>query len=40
MKIDTDKFFLMISQRMVHQIDYMHPSHTIQSKIVDLLDNL
>lgn len=45
MKIDTAKFFLMMSNRMGHTIDvmqktYMHLFPTIQDEIVDLLDNL
>lgn len=45
MKIDTAKFFLMMSQRMGHSIEvmqntYMHLFPTIQDEIVDLLDNL
>lgn len=45
MKIDTAKFFLMMSNRMGHTIQvmqdtYMHLFPTIQDEIVDLLDNL
>ena len=45
MKIDTSKFFLMMSNRMGHSLDvmqktYMHLFPTIQDEIVDLLDNL
>lgn len=45
MKIDTAKFFLMMSDRMGHTIQvmqetYMHLFPTIQDEIVDLLDNL
>lgn len=45
MKIDTAKFFLMMSDRMGHTIEvmqrtYMHLFPTIQDEIVDLLDNL
>ncbi len=45
MKIDTAKFFLMMSNRMGHTIQvmqetYMHLFPTIQNEIVDLLDNL
>lgn len=45
MKIDTAKFFLMMSSRMGHTIEvmqktYMHLFPTIQDEIVDLLDNL
>lgn len=45
MKVDTAKFFLMMSSRMGHTIDvmqktYMHLFPTIQDEIVDLLDNL
>ncbi len=45
MKIDTAKFFLMMSSRMGHTIDvmqktYMHLFPTIQDEIVDLLNNL
>lgn len=45
MKIDTAKFFLMMSSRMGHTVDvmqktYMHLFPTIQDEIVDLLDNL
>ncbi len=45
MKIDTAKFFLMMSNRMGHTIDvmqrtYMHLFPTIQDEIVDLLNNL
>lgn len=45
MKIDTAKFFLMMSNRMGHTIEvmqktYMHLFPTIQDEIVDLLDNL
>ncbi len=44
-KIDTTKFFLMLSERMGHTIQvmqetYMHLFPTIQDEIVDLLDNL
>lgn len=44
-KIDTAKFFLMLSNRMGHTIQvmqdtYMHLFPTIQDEIVDLLDNL
>lgn len=45
MKIDTAKFFLMMSDRMGHTIDvmqntYLHLFPTIQDEIIDLLDNL
>ena len=45
MKIDTAKFFLIMSNRMGHSIKvmqetYMHLFPTIQDEIVDLLDNL
>lgn len=45
MKIDTAKFFLIMSNRMGHTIQvmqetYMHLFPTIQDEIVDLLDNL
>ena len=45
MKIDTTKFFLMMSNRMGHTIQvmqetYMHLFPTIQDEIVELLDNL
>ena len=45
MKIDTSKFFLMMSNRMGHSLDvmqktYMHLFPTIQDEIIDLLDNL
>jgi len=45
MKVDTAKFFLMMSNRMGHTIEvmqdtYMHLFPTIQDEIVDLLDNL
>jgi len=45
MKIDTAKFFLMMSNRMGHTVEvmqrtYMHLFPTIQDEIVDLLDNL
>lgn len=45
MKVDTAKFFLMLSDRMGHTIEvmqrtYMHLFPTIQDEIVDLLDNL
>lgn len=45
MKVDTAKFFLMMSNRMGHTVDvmqktYMHLFPTIQDEIVDLLDNL
>ena len=45
MKIDTAKFFLMMSDRMGHTVGvmqktYMHLFPTIQDEIVDLLDNL
>lgn len=45
MKVDTTKFFLMMSNRMGHTIEvmqrtYMHLFPTIQDEIVDLLDNL
>lgn len=44
-KIDSAKFFLMMSNRLGHTIDvmqktYMHLFPTIQDEIVDLLDNL
>lgn len=44
-KIDTGKFFLMMSNRMGHSIQvmqktYMHLFPTIQDEIIDLLDNL
>lgn len=44
-KIDTTKFFVMMSNRMGHTIEvmqrtYMHLFPTIQDEIVDLLDNL
>ena len=45
MKIDTSKFFLMMSNRMGHSINvmqrtYMHLFPTIQDEVVDLLNNL
>ncbi len=45
MKVDTTKFFLMMSNRMGHTIEvmqktYMHLFPTVQDEIVDLLDNL
>ena len=45
MKIDTAKFFLMMSNRMGHTVEvmqktYMHLFPTIQDEIIDLLDNL
>lgn len=45
LKIDTYKFFLMMSDRMGHTIDvmqktYMHLFPTIQDEIVDLLDSI
>jgi len=45
LKVDTAKFFLMMSDRMGHSIQvmqntYMHLFPTIQDEIVDLLDNL
>lgn len=45
MKLDTAKFFLMMSNRMGHTIQvmqdtYMHLFPTIQDEIVDLLNNL
>lgn len=45
MKIDSAKFFLMMSNRMGHTIQvmqdtYMHLFPTIQDEIVELLDNL
>jgi integrase len=45
MKIDTTKFFLMMSNRMGHSINvmqrtYLHLFPTIQDEVVDLLDNL
>lgn len=45
MKIDTAKFFLMMSNRMGHTINvmqstYMHLFPTIQDEIVDILNNL
>ena len=44
-KVDTAKFFLMMSNRMGHTIQvmqdtYMHLFPTIQDEIIDLLDNL
>lgn len=44
-KIDTAKFFLMMSGRMGHTVDvmqrtYMHLFPTMQDELVDLLDNL
>ncbi len=44
-KIDTAKFFLMLSSRMGHTIEvmqrtYMHLFPTMQDEIVDLLDNI
>ena len=44
-KVDTTKFFLMMSERMGHSIPvmqstYMHLFPTVQDEIVDLLDNL
>lgn len=44
-KIDTAKFFLMMSNRMGHSVQvmqntYMHLFPTVQDEIVDLLDNL
>ena len=45
MKVDTAKFFLMMSNIMGHTIQvmqdtYMHLFPTIQDEIVDLLNNL
>ena len=45
MKIDTAKFFLMMSERMGHSISvmqktYMHLFPSVQDEIVNLLDNL
>lgn len=45
MKVDTAKFFLMMSSSMGHKIDvmqrtYLHMFPTMQDEIVDLLDNL
>lgn len=45
MKVDTVKFFLMMSNRMGHSIKvmqetYMHLFDSVQDEIVDLLDNL
>lgn len=45
MKVDTAKFFLMMSNRMGHTIQvmqktYMHLFPTIQDEIIDILDNL
>ncbi len=45
MKVDTAKFFLMMSDRMGHTIQvmqdtYMHLFDSVQDEIVDLLDNL
>lgn len=45
MKIDTAKFFLMMSNCMGHTIKvmqeiYLHLFPTVQDEIVDLLDNL
>lgn len=45
MKIDTYKFFLMLSERLGHTIKvmqetYMHLFPTVQDEIVDILDNL
>ena len=45
MKVDTAKFFLMLSNRMGHTIQvmtdtYMHLFPTIQDEIVDILDSL
>ena len=45
MKVDTAKFFLMMSNRMGHTIEvmqktYMHLFPSIQDEIVDLLDNM
>lgn len=45
MKVDTAKFFLMMSSRMGHSIQvmqdtYMHLFPSIQDEIIDLLDNL
>lgn len=45
MKVDTAKFFLMMSNRMGHTIQvmqdvYMHLFDSVQDEIVDLLDNL
>lgn len=44
-KVDTAKFFLMMSERMGHSIPvmekiYMHLFPTVQDEIIDLLDNL
>ncbi len=44
-KVDSTKFFIMMSNRMGHTIEvmqrtYMHLFPTIQNEIVDLLDNL
>lgn len=45
MKVDTVKFFLMMSNRMGHSVKvmqetYMHLFDSVQDEIVDLLDNL
>lgn len=45
LKVDTAKFFLMMSERMGHTVKtmqdtYMHLFPTVQDEIVDLLDNL
>lgn len=45
MKIDTTKFFLMMSERMGHSIQvmqkiYLHLFPSVQDEIIDLLDNL
>lgn len=45
MKVDTAKFFLMLSERMGHTIQvmmdtYMHLFPTVQDEIVDILDSL
>ena len=45
MKVDTTKFFIMMSDRLGHSIKvmqetYMHLFPTIQDEVVDLLDNL
>lgn len=45
MKVDTAKFFLMMSERMGHTIEvmqktYMHLFPSIQDEIVDLLNNI
>lgn len=45
MKIDTAKFFLMMSSRMGHSVEVMHRTYmhlfpSVQDEVVDLLNNL